>query len=100
MNGMNGMHYPSPPSIQAPMPMMHHQPYPMDNGFDNRGIQQDNRSQGRSTPAESQAPPPPPATKAFPCSTCGKAFARRSDLARHGKRIELNIIVGGLLMIW
>ena len=25
-------------------------------------------------------------TKAFACSTCGKGFARRSDLARHGKR--------------
>jgi uncharacterized Zn-finger protein len=23
--------------------------------------------------------------KAFPCSTCGKGFARRSDLTRHGK---------------
>lgn len=32
---------------------------------------------------EDAAPQPPP--KAFPCSTCGKPFARRSDLARHGK---------------
>ena len=24
--------------------------------------------------------------KAFACTTCGKGFARRSDLARHGKR--------------
>lgn len=35
---------------------------------------------GAAPPGRSDPPP-----KSFHCSTCGKGFARRSDLARHGK---------------
>ncbi|PQE14606.1 putative glass protein [Rutstroemia sp. NJR-2017a BVV2] len=87
MNGMNGapngMHYPSPPPSSMQLPMMQ-QPYRPDVGFDNGMMhQQDNTRQ--------RQPADPTVQKAFPCSTCGKGFARRSDLARHGKSI-LNLL--------
>lgn len=79
MNGMNGapphdMRYPSPTAMQNSMGMMPQPPY---NGYMN-GMQQENMPPQR---------PPTEQVKAFPCSTCGKGFARRSDLARHGKSI-------------
>ncbi|THV53590.1 hypothetical protein BGAL_0047g00440 [Botrytis galanthina] len=78
MNGApNGMRYPSPPGMQNAMPMMQ-QPYRPDLPFDNSMMptqQQDNTRQRQPGDAT--------VTKAFPCSTCGKGFARRSDLARH-----------------
>lgn len=81
MNGLNGapnMHYPSPTAMQNPLPMLQ-QPYRPENGFENGGMQQDNGDSGHQMPGDGVA------QKAFPCSTCGKGFARRSDLARHGK---------------
>ena len=35
--------------------------------------------------------------KAFSCTTCGKGFARRSDLARHGKGIQRSPLVSSLI---
>jgi len=32
-----------------------------------------------------------PSSKSFPCSVCTKGFARRSDLARHGKCRIINV---------
>jgi hypothetical protein len=80
LNGMNGasnnMRYASPTAMQNPLPMLQ-QPYRSDGGFDNNIMQQEN-IRGRQQTGDSVA------QKTFPCSTCGKGFARRSDLARHG----------------
>lgn len=77
MNGMNGapngMRYPSPTAMQNPLPMLQ-QPYRTDNNFDNGMMQQENVRPPRQSGD---------VAKAFPCSSCGKGFARRSDLARH-----------------
>lgn len=89
MNGMNGapngMRYPSPPSMQGSMPMMQ-QPYRPDVAFDNGMMPTQQPQQPENT--RQRQPGDVTVTKAFPCSTCGKGFARRSDLARHGKFLQ------------
>lgn len=88
----NGMRYPSPVQLQQQnaMPMLQHayhqnghpaeQQYQQTQMVQQQNVQQDpsqldggRQSTGNSLP------------KAFACSTCHKGFARRSDLARHGK---------------
>lgn len=86
LNGMGGtpgdMRYPSPSAMQNSLPMTQ-QPYRIDNGFNGGMVQQNNSQIVRQTPNDGTT------QKAFPCSTCGKGFARRSDLARHGNTLTL-----------
>ncbi|GJC96670.1 hypothetical protein ColKHC_05496 [Colletotrichum higginsianum] len=83
--------YPSPSAmVGAPMqmqvPVSHMGPGPVILP----GIPQHDMSQGmpQYKAPEQQVSQQP--TKAYPCSTCGKGFARRSDLARH-ERIHSGI---------
>lgn len=83
-NGMaNGMRYPSPSHMQqSAMPMLNnaYMPNPQEQPMYHQQVPHDQQAPATNGRPSGETGPP----KAFACSTCGKGFARRSDLARHG----------------
>jgi hypothetical protein len=93
MNMNMGMpRYPSPTAMQGALPMMN---YPPNHNFDGGMMQQENQRQPVRQPSGDIV-----AQKAFPCSSCGKGFARRSDLARHGMFARDHLILLIYINIW
>lgn len=84
--------YPSPSAMQAPM----HIPNPMPAAMQLPGFPDMSNMGGMPHYAQQMpqhAPPPPQQpVRAYPCSTCGKGFARRSDRARHGMSIFSSLV--------
>jgi hypothetical protein len=85
------MRYPSPSQLHQQMPLIQHSYHPASNdpGYAQPPMNaapppvQDQQPQQEGTQRSTGSGLP----KAFACSTCGKGFARRSDLARHGMSI-------------
>lgn len=88
-SSINNTGYPSPHEMQPPMSMLGSN-YG-ERAFENFYLPKqhpDGTHQAR-TSIDSAALPSPKengTVRTFPCATCGKGFARRSDLARHGEQ--------------
>lgn len=94
----NVVRYPSPPHAEQPMSLLASgysaQNLVIDNDYEPGQYHDEPSSHpGRSSSGND-------AVKAFACTTCGKGFARRSDLARHGKSWSVSLFVGPLLILF
>ena len=88
-NMPNSMRYPSPSQLQQSLPMLTNeyaaQNLGLENGYMHSHAQSEQQHQSEQNRNSAPLSGGNAALKAFACTTCGKGFARRSDLARHGK---------------
>ena len=84
-----GVSYNPGPQLQQQLPMLQtgYTDRPFQNVYMQQQHQQQQSNQREDGPDESGSSRQNSngSVKAFACTTCGKGFARRSDLARHGK---------------
>ena len=88
----NGIRYTSPtPQMNSPIPMLHNSyvPNPPEHTYAQQAPQPEQQPTQVATRSGTGESGPP---KAFACSTCGKGFARRSDLARHGEFLKCRVL--------
>ena len=88
-----GISYPSPASTTSPTELQPSVPM-LANGYSERPYEHDYINAQRQDPTQNiagdmdsnQRHGSHGGVKNFACTTCGKGFARRSDLARHGRQ--------------
>ena len=91
-NMPNGMRYPSPSQLHHPMSLLSSGYSAQNLGLENGYIsgQHQDEQQNQADLSHPGRTPGNEAVKAFACTTCSKGFARRSDLARHGRPMQLD----------
>ena len=87
-NMANASRFASPGQLQPPLSLlsdgfMGHAPG-IENDFTHQQTNDMNRPEAEQNHGTARSSVGNAAMKAFACTNCGKAFARRSDLARHG----------------
>lgn len=82
-----GVSYNPVSQLQQPMPMLPttYTERPFQNAIMQQQQQQEDQQEADPDDSGSSRQNSNGSVKAFACNTCGKGFARRSDLARHGK---------------
>lgn len=96
---LTGVRYPSPSQIEQPMPLLASGYAAPNISLGHEYAQESYQDEQSGLPSRSSGGGD--SVRAFACTTCGKGFARRSDLARHGKphsvRPPVSLIIDGAI---